>query len=346
MQELAERELREFLKMHTMTSLNRLSAILTRTAALGVFAASAALGLQAQQSVATVFHMNPAINLQSTLNAPLDLSAAESSSSSSLASVSDAASAEQYFGHSGDSSQPPPRRRYHRPNYSDRMHNPDGSSKVAINFGGGFNVPVSNARKVFTTSYDLQAGAGYNFNKRFGILAEFGYDHFGLQGAVIANQIAYYNQQGIVDPTTGQPADFSGLDGNAHVLSITLDPILTFYQGDTFGAYVIGGGGFYHKATNFTLPQSSYYCDYYYGCYPITQNANFDTHTANGGGLNVGGGLTFKPSHFGSIKLYTEARYVWSNAKLYTRSPTNPSPFSVLDNTSNSYIPVTFGVRW
>ena len=59
------------------------------------------------------------------------------------------------------------------------------------------------------------------------------------------------------------------------------------------------------------------------------------------GGINGGAGLTFIPSRFGSVKLYTEVRYVWTNAKL-TPEQANPSPISTLDSGSNSYIPSHF----
>jgi hypothetical protein len=173
-----------------------------------------------------------------------------------------------------------------------------------------------------------------------------GYDHLGLHGSVIQAQQLFYESQNIIDPNTGQPADFSGLDGNAHIWSFTVDPIFNVFQGSRLGAFVTGGGGYFHKAVNFTLPESSYYCDPYYGgCYPITQNTNFDTHSANGGGFDGGGGLTYRLSSSGSLKLFTEVRYVWTNAKL-TPESTNPSPISSLDNGSESYVPVTVGFRW
>jgi len=333
--------------MQTTTTFRRFPGTIVSTAALTCFAA-ASLGLQAQQTTVTTTSY-PALNLQAALKAPLNLPAVDSSSSSSSADLPpapDAVSGEQYFGIGSDGSQPPPRRPYNRrPSYTDRMHNADGSNKLTVALGGGFAVPTGNSRNVFTAGYGLKGGVGYNFSKKLGVMAEVGYDHFGLQGSVITVQQNYYNSLNIIDPNTGTLADFSGLDANAHVWSITLDPIYTFYQGESLGAYVIGGGGYYHKAVNFTLPQSSYYCDPYYGCYPIVQNANFDTHPANGGGINGGAGLTFKTSRFGSVKLYTEVRYVWTNAKL-TPEQANPSPISTLDSGSNSYIPVTFGIRW
>jgi hypothetical protein len=328
--------------MHTTICKNRLFILLIRTAAICIFTAAATLGVQAQQPAAPA-SAHPTLNLQASLMAPLDLS---SSSLSSSSSSSDAAPvAAESFDLSSEATQPPPRRRYRRPNYSDRMHNSDGSSKLAFLAGGGFNLPSGDSSNVFTTGYSLQVGGGYNFNKHFGILAEFGYDHFGLQGSALTAQLNYYNSLGIIDPSTGQYADFSGLDANAHVLSVTVNPVYNFYQGDTFGAYVTAGGGYYRKAVNFTLPQSSYYCDYYGFCYPITTNQNFDVHSANGGGFNAGGGITFKPSRFGAVKFYAEARYVKTTAKL-TPEPTDPSPISTLDSGSDSYVPITFGVRW
>jgi len=334
--------------MHMIIGRNRFSALFLRSAALGLFTV-AAVGLHAQQPAAASAPSHPAVKLQASLMAPLDLSSESAnyfSSSSSSSSDANAAAEPASFDFRGAAEQPPPRRRrYHRPNYSDRMHNSDGSSKLAIIAGGGLSIPTGDASNVFTKSYSLQVGGGYNFNKKFGILAEFGYDHFGLQGSVLRAQQDYYNSLNIIDPNTGGLADFSGLDANAHILSVTFNPVYNFYQGDTFGAYVTAGGGFYHKAVNFTLPQASYYCDYFGFCYPITTNANFDTHSANGGGFNAGGGLTFKPSRFGAVKFYAEVRYVHSNAKL-TPESSNPSPISTLNSKSDSYVPITFGVRW
>ncbi|HTF65932.1 MAG TPA: hypothetical protein VK638_24910 [Edaphobacter sp.] len=327
--------------MQTTTTFRHFSGTIVRTAAVACFAA-VSLSVHAQQTTATT-------TSYSALKAPLSLPAMDSSSSSSsagLPSAPDTVSGEQDLGSAGDGRQPPPRRPYSRRSYdSDRMHNADGSNRFTVALGGGFAVPAGSSRNVFTVGYALKGGVGYNFSKKLGVMVEVGYDHFGLQGSVITAQQSYYDSLNIVDPSTGALADFSGLDANAHVWSVTLDPIYTFYQGESLGAYVIGGGGYYHKAVNFTLPQSSYYCDPYYGCYPIVQNANFDTHSANGGGINGGAGVTFRPSRFGSVKFYTEVRYVWTNAKL-TPEQANPSPISTLDNGSNSYIPVTFGVRW
>jgi len=229
---------------------------------------------------------------------------------------------------------------------ADFWHHANGSRKYTFAFAGGLNSPAGKSSNVFTPSYEIQGGVGYNFNRRLGVMFNVGYDHLGLHGSVIQAQQLFYESQNIIDPSTGLPADFSGLDANAHVWSYTLDPIFTIFRGSRLGAFVTGGGGYFHKAVNFTLPQSSYYCDPYYGgCYPITQNSNFDTHSANGGGFDGGGGMTYRLSSEGSLKLFAEVRYAWTNAKL-TPEATNPSPISTLDSGSESYVPVTVGFRW
>ena len=44
-----------------------------------------------------------------------------------------------------------------------------------------------------TPSWDFQVGGGRNFSKSIGVLLQFDYDHFGLQGATLANQQYIYN---------------------------------------------------------------------------------------------------------------------------------------------------------
>ncbi len=61
--------------MYTTINKNRLSSLITRTAAVTLFAASATLVSYAQQSAGTSSSLSP-ISLQKTLAAPLDLTCA------------------------------------------------------------------------------------------------------------------------------------------------------------------------------------------------------------------------------------------------------------------------------
>lgn len=315
---------------------NRLSTFIARTAVLGLFTA-AALGLEAQQP-ATAAPAHPAVNLQASLMAPLDLSSSSSSSSSSDAGPV----ATERFDLSSEATQPPPRRRYRRPNYSDSHTNPDGSPKYTFAVGGGFTLPTGNMHKYLDTSYNFQVGAGRNFSKTFGILAQFDWDNFGFQGKTLDNQQAFYNQ--------GLPPDdpnyISGLDGNSHIWSLSINPIVNYYTSDTWGAYVIGGVGFYHKTANFTVPAVGTYCDPYYGyCYQYQANQTIDHYTSNAPGFSGGIGFTHKFSRFSAGKFYAEARYVWVDNQPRAFSYANYNYYPANSNRSG-YIPVTFGFRW
>jgi hypothetical protein len=318
---------------------NRLFTFLTRTAALGLFTAAATLGLEAQQSISTVtpVHQAPATNLQASLMAPLELS----SSSSSSSSADSASPAGEYFNLSSAAAQPPPRRRYRRPNYTDSHTNPDGSNKYTFMVGGGFNLPTGGTHNYASPGWTFQVGGGRNFNKTLGVLLQFDYNKMGIQTHTLNNQLAIYND----DLGAGLPQ----LGGYVHDWSFTLNPIVNYYTSDTWGAYVTGGIGFYHKATVFTTPAIGTYCDPYYGCYQYQADQPVDWYNSNAFGANGGLGFTYKLSRWSGTRLYTEARYVWTDNK--------PRPFDISGSTAyfnafpqasakTTYIPVTFGIRF
>jgi hypothetical protein len=176
------------------------------------------------------------------------------------------------------------------------------------------------------------------------VLLQWDYDKFGLTGGNLDRQYIRYNNLGLVDDT-GAPVSFAGLDGNAHVWSLTLNPMYTYYQGDSLGAYVIGGGGFYRKVTNFTLPQTGVYCDFFGFCYQFTQNQTFDHYSNNAGGVNGGIGFTYRLSRFASQKLYAEARYVWVDNQPSANSTAQGALYPE-NNKRTGYFPVTIGIRW
>lgn len=236
----------------------------------------------------------------------------------------------------GDAGQPGPgrRRSYGRSRYQDRWHNADGSSKIAIVAGAGLTLPVGDTSTFYTPSYTITGGAGWNFSKMFGILGELHYDHMNLSSTSLAYQYANY-----VTYAGATANDLAGLDGNAHVFALTVNPIVNFSgadRGSRLGAYITGGPGFYHKATNFTLPTqiNTYYYSY------ITPQT-FDTYSANGFGLNGGGGLTYKMGEFSSTRLFVEARYNWVKI-----GSNNNADFFPYNRRDTRYIPITFGIRF
>lgn len=338
--------------MHTMISRisrNRVSNVLGRTAAVTFFAAAATLGLHAQQSSGTALSL-PAVNLSTSLVAPLDLSSSSSSTDNlgyaSNVGADETATAELFhFG--GGADQPPPRRRYGRPNYNDSRTNADGSAKYSFFAGGGFGLPTGGTHNYLTTGWGLQFGGGRNFNKKFGVALQFDYDHFGFQTNTLNNLLDIYNSLGAEDQN-GNP--LSQLGGNSHIWSFTIDPRYTFYDGDTTGAYVVGGFGFYHKTATFTIPAIGEYCDPFYGCYQYQANQPIDSYTSNAPGINGGFGMTYKFSRFASARFYAEARYVYlfNQSRPFSEGSTTSTYFNVFPQNSakTSYIPVKFGIRF
>lgn len=329
----------------------RLPSLLQRTAAVALFGGACVLGLQAQQApnAAASNSSHTAFSNAHPLDLRLPTEAAYSSSAvSSSAAASESIAAER-LSFAGTSMQPPPRRRYGRPRYNDSMHNSDGSNKLAFIAGAGLTVPIgSDTSNYLKPSYSFQVGVGRNFNKRLAVLAQFDFDHFGLPGNVITTQQNLYNSLNFVQQNqngTTSPVSFSNLGGGTRIWSFTLDPTYNFYQSDTLGAYVIGGGGFYHKVTDFTLPTTGVAYDYLYGPYQYTTNQSFDHYTSNSPGVNGGVGVTYKFSRFANEKLFAEVRYVhtFNSARPYAPASYNYYPANA--NTS-SYLPITVGVRF
>jgi len=242
------------------------------------------------------------------------------------------------------------RRRYGRPRYRGGNTNPDGSSKWIFYGGGGLSQPTGNTWKYFTPSWGLQIGGGRQFSAHFAVPVEFDYDHFGLTGQTLRNQSTLY----FGDPN---PAD-NGLDANAHTWSFSIDPTYTLFNGvtgDGFGLYVVGDVGFYHKVTNFTIPQEEEYCDPYYGiCEPIEVQGTFDHYTSNAPGFGGGFGITYKFSHFSNERLYGEARYVFvanSQRQGFTAANENTTTYNgwnffPANSNRTTYLPIKFGIRF
>ena len=314
---------------------------LCRFSAIALFAGACTVGAAAQQSASYV--------LASNTDKPLDLAtAAHVDYSSSSADVAAPATTGLDL-YSAAGLQPPPRRRYGRPRYNDSQHNADGSAKWTFVAGVGMTAPVGNTYHYLNTNYAFQVGGGRNFNKNFGVLVQFDYDAFGFNGRTLYNQQSLYNS-----PALYGAGAVSGLDGSSHVWSFTLDPIYNFIAGQTFGAYVVGGVGFFHKTANFTVPGTGTYCDPYYGCYQYSANQTFDKYTSNAPGVDGGIGLTYKAGRFSSERLFVEARYVFVDNQQkagftvnnYTQITATSTNFYPANSNRTTYTVYKAGIRF
>ena len=99
--------------------------------------------------------------------------------------------------------------------------------------------------------------------------------------------------------------------------------------------------------TSFTDPQQSYYCDYFYGCYPITQNVVVGHFSSNQGGWSIGGGLEHRFAGWngdGKMRIFAEARYLDVLSPAVTTQPNGLGNTTVGADTK--IIPVTVGLRF
>jgi hypothetical protein len=328
--------------MHTNRSFLRIAG---RAAAVTFLMAGTVSLMQAQQVASAPSSPSAALLLASAANYSFLPDTSSSSSSSSSVSSDALAGDPSSFAPAADLSQPPPRRRYGRPNYADSHTNADGSNKFAFMAGGGLASPVQNTGIYLTPNFTFQVGAGRNWSKKFGVLVQFDYNKFGFQGSTLRNQQAvennFINLFNLENPGADVPP-LSGLDGTSHVWSFTLDPTYTFYNSDSYGAYLVGGVGFYHKTANFFVPSSEEECSEF-GCFDVAANQTVDDYTSNAPGFNGGVGITYKPSRFGGEKFYLEARYIFVDNSNRAASNTNLYPPNA---NQTYYVPVTFGLRF
>lgn len=198
----------------------------------------------------------------------------------------------------------------------------DLSSKIAFDFGGGFNAPHPDTTPYLTWGGQFNVGAGYNFNSRLAVLAEYQFMDDKLPGQLIAE--------------TGANG------GYAHIWSLTLNPMVTLNPKSANQFYVTGGGGFYRKVTSFTDPMLGEYCGYYY-CSVGTTNQVIGHFSSNQGGWSLGAGYQHRIGE-SRMKYFVEARYLEVLTPAITTQPNGLGTTTVGANTE--LIPVNFGVRW
>lgn len=196
-------------------------------------------------------------------------------------------------------------------------------SRLAGEAGGGFNGPTGGSSPYITWGGNFSVGAGPRFSPHLALLAEYQFIDDKLPGSIIAE--------------TGANG------GDAHIWSLTLDPVIDVAPKRKNDLYVTGGGGFYRKVTNFTDP--SQYCDFF-EC--VNTNQVVGHFSSNQGGWNVGGGFlhrlggTYNDSR---MQLFAEARYLDVMTPAVDHlEPNGLSATSVGADTK--LVPVTLGVRW
>ncbi len=182
-----------------------------------------------------------------------------------------------------------------------------------FNVGAGPTATIGTMHNRLNTGFNFNAGGGINVSHPLAIMAEFGYNSFGISDQALSA----LNVPG----------------GNARIYSLTIDPMLRFGYDHKFGGYIIGGGGWYRRTVEFTQPTTAIVPFYdpwwgFFGQAAIPADQVIGSRTVDVGGWNIGAGFTVGIPR--GAKFYTEARYHWMNAGTH----------------NTTVLPITFGVRW
>jgi len=213
------------------------------------------------------------------------------------------------------------------------MHGQD-FSKVNLHIGGGIGATTGQTGKFAGLSGAFQIGAGPNLDAHNSLVGEFMW-----QGLPPNNNALRTVLNPLCSGNVPCAVNIAQNFGTANNLYVVTANYMYHRDGHVYGFYVIGGGGWYYRhleLQNYTVVPGTV-CEPAWDWWGFTCQAGFVTNTntlavrgVSSGGVNAGGGITFKVSSSG-FRLYMEARYHYS-----------PQGGRV----STNIIPVMFGIRW
>jgi hypothetical protein len=176
-----------------------------------------------------------------------------------------------------------------------------------FNAGAGFTNPIGTFGRYNDVGWNVQGGAGFNFNSWVSLMADVGFNNMGINGATLSN--------------------FGAPGGTSQIWSFTLDPVVHLTGKRRFDLYVTGGGGDYRVQSQLTTPVGGF-APTPFGGVPVFGNYVLSSYSVNKPGFDAGLGVNLGSKW--RAKFYAEAKY----NRIYT------------SNGVTDFIPVTFGVRF
>ena len=172
---------------------------------------------------------------------------------------------------------------------------PQWLNQVALNVGGGLDVPYSTTKSNLSLGWNAQGGVGYNFTPHLALMFEIEHDHFRISDKAL----------NLLGTPTGYPG------GHFKVDSVTLDPVWHLFPKKSWDVYVTGGGGAFERTQSLTKPTvaTATGTDPFFGFnspgYPASQtNLNYSVKKP---GLDGGIGVSVQVKW--NVKLYAEVKY-------------------------------------
>jgi hypothetical protein len=161
--------------------------------------------------------------------------------------------------------------------------------------------------------WNMQAGGGYMFTPRFGLIADYQYNGLGVPRSIL-NQLQVP-------------------DGSAWVHSVTVGPEIRFAPERRVSPYFVGGVGWYRRTVQFTRPTlapATIFDPFFGFFFPAFVPADIvlGSVTRDGFGGNAGGGFNVRVGT--KAKVFAEARYHIASH----------------DRNDTQLVPFTLGIRW
>jgi hypothetical protein len=195
---------------------------------------------------------------------------------------------------------------------------------VNSNLGVSMSVPQNPTSQFATIGYGFTAGVGYNFTRRHSLIGEFMWNRLNATDAAIAPLRA--------------AAPASDLDGHGDLFAVTANYRFEI-RGRVFGAYFIGGGGWYYRNTGLSrqvtagagtvCTQPWLWWGFTCVSGTVLANQTLAENSSNAFGGNGGIGFTVKLRE-PSYRFYVESRYHYA--------PTS--------NINTQLVNVTVGIRY
>jgi len=198
---------------------------------------------------------------------------------------------------------------------------PSNFNRFNFKVGGGLGIGRSYVSAFVGNSYFGVAGGGINFNRMFGVDAEYMYYDLSIRPSV-----------------ANSPANLHGTSGDLQAIS--LNGIVNAPLHSKLGAYGIFGIGFYRRSisSNSQVLQAGATCQPIWTRWmgvncpsgAVGSQQTLSSFSKDAGGFNFGGGVSYRLNHLDRAKVFVEARY----HRAYQ------------SDAQTSMFPITVGLRW
>jgi hypothetical protein len=198
-----------------------------------------------------------------------------------------------------------------------RKSRPHDYKNWSFNIGGGGSLTNGNTRNFVRGGGGIGAvGVAHNYNKYFGLRADFQWDNLPLRTSAL--QLA------------------QAPSATNYAYSVMADPVINIPVTKVWGGYFVGGFSYLHRSgkldSSTAVPGSS--CNAFWNWWGPCVNANlplsksFLSSSQDQFGENFGGGVTRRIST--NVEIYGEFRYVHGKR----------------NGITTDFRPITIGIRW